>query len=225
MGRDQNDRHDADRVWRERQDLRAEKREEDRVEQEARGIALSRALDDTQATTAEEKRLALEHARYQVRVVLVVLGLFALVGLAFSVALLLPFNPLTVHSYEAVPDEVCPTDLVAVEIDYELEETPRVTQIDTQSRWRAVDVEGYEQGQILEGEETPIREDARLAPGRRKVESKVLRSAPPAPGVWEAGAILTAHGERITQNQRVEPWDHRGTIVLPASNAKCRGAS
>ena len=215
---------------------RGEAREEREVAREERGVSREdrevkreegavemhdRALKRDE--TSEDASQALRKARIRVRLVVGAIGTLALLAVASTVLLFLPYTPMTVYSYEAIPPVVCPGELLSVEVDYSLDAP--VSRIEVDQEWVAVDVKGIAPGQVLEGPESAVSDPDSLQTGRQVIKSSILRTAPPEPGVWRLGSVLTVSGLRITQVQTLTPESGTKTTVLPSTDAACkRGA-
>ena len=220
---------------------RGEAREEREVNREERGIsredrevkreehAVSRD-DSAIARDAEASRrdaqdvvghTTLRVVRWRVRILLSIISLFAFSGLVFVIILFLPYAPMEIYSYEIMPREACPGQLLTTRIDYSIEPGTPIDSGESRAVWTAVDVEGYDDGEQLPGEEAPLS-PVQFEPGRREVKGKILRPAPVVPGEWRFGAIITLHGNSTTQLQRLTPEATRTTRVVSAKT--CEGA-
>ena len=158
----------------------------------------------------------------QVKLVVGVICFFAFVAVAFLVALLLPYNPMTIHSYTPTPSEVCPDDLIAVEVDYEIADEMDVEEVEVRSYWSAVDAEGVTEGQKaleVEGQ----WEGASLASGRNTITSSLLRSAPRLPGEWLVTADIRVRGSAflVPHIQEIRVTADEITTVLPPDDERC----
>ena len=220
---------------------RGEAREEREVNREERGIsredrevkreehAVARddsAIErDAEASHRDAQDVVghttLRVVRWRVRILLSVISLFALSGLVFVILLFLPYAPMEIYSYEIAPREACPGQLLETSIDYSVEPNTPIDSGESRAVWTAVDVEGYDAGEQLPVEEAPIS-PVFFEPGRREVTGKILRPAPPVPGEWRFGVIITLHGNSVTQQQRLTPEAQLTTRVK--SGKTCKGA-
>lgn len=157
-------------------------------------------------------------------VIVALIGVLALISAVFVGTLFLPYSPMKIYSYEAVPREVCPSGIVKTRIDYSINARHAIINGVSRSQWVAVDATGYTRGQILEGEALPLPKE-QFQPGRFEIKGKLLRRAPPAPGEWRFGANLELHGPRFTQVQVLTPEEETTTTVLPADNKACEGTA
>ncbi len=220
---------------------RGEAREEREVKREERGVsredrevkreehAVARdesAIErDEQAARRDTQDIVghttLQVVRWRVRILLSIISLFALSAVVFVIVLFLPYAPMKVYSYEIMPREACPLQLLETRIDYSVEPNTPIISAESQAVWTAVDVEGYDKGEQLPGEEAPIA-PVFFEPGRREVQGKILRPAPATPGEWRFGVIITLHGNSVTQQQRLTPEAQLTTRVK--SGKTCKGA-
>jgi hypothetical protein len=144
-------------------------------------------------------------------------------GSLFLVAVLLvPFEPLSVYGYEAVPGRVCPGERVAVYVDQRLRDGYAVRSMEVEAAWEAVAAAGYEPGQrAFAGRTTLLRPE----PGPREVvESAVLRDAPETPGEWRIVGEVEVRGSRfgVPNVQEVRVESEKTTTVLAPSSPGCR---
>lgn len=143
-------------------------------------------------------------------------------GSLFLVAVLLvPFRPLAVYGYEAVPGRACPGERVAVYVDQRLRDGYHVRSMEVEAAWEAVAAAGYEPGQrAFAGRTTIVRPE----PGPREVvESAVLRDAPETPGEWRIVGEAEVRGSRfgVPNVQEVRVRSQKTTTVLPATDPRC----
>jgi hypothetical protein len=139
---------------------------------------------------------------------------------------IVPYAPLVVYSYEPTRTEVCPGELIRVDVDSELtlSGAQQVYDVIVQPEWSVMDVEGLTRGQTIEGAETALPAEA-LEPGRDVIQSDVLRPAPLQPGIWRHGAEVTVRGTAygIPRPQVLHVESDTVTTVFSPDHPKCEG--
>lgn len=165
-------------------------------------------------------------AKTQMWLVVSTIGFLALLAFVVMALTLVPYNPLVIYSYEPTRSEVCPGELIRVDVDSELtlSGAQQIYDVTAQPEWAVVDVEGLTKGQTIEGAETALPAEA-LEPGRDVIQSDVLRPAPLQPGAWLHGAEVTVRGTAygIPRPQILNPKANTMTTVLPPEHPKCEG--
>lgn len=169
---------------------------------------------------------AVKKAKTQMRLVVGSIGFLALLSFVVMALALLPYAPLAIYSYEPKRTEVCPGELIRVDVDSELilSGAQQVYSVSIQPEWVVVDVKGLTPGQTVEGAETTVPAEG-LEPGRNIIESDVLRPAQPQPGIWRHGAEVTVRGTAygVPRPQTLQPESDKLTTVLPPEHPKCEG--
>lgn len=168
----------------------------------------------------------IEQAQRRVRVAIGAIGMLVLLGVAFGLALLLPYTPMTVYNYYPSKTEVCPSTIMSVMVDYEIERTPigrGVREVEADPLWIVEDVEGLEPGEVLKREESEWAPHL-LEPGHRTTRSTVLRITPPKAGEWRPAVELTVRGRGvfgIPGVQEIRRETHETVTVLPFDHPSC----
>lgn len=173
-----------------------------------------------------EQAYPVRRAKTQMRLVVGAIGFLALLAFVVMALALIPYKPLVVYSYEPTRSEVCPGELIRVDVDSELilSGAQQVYDVTVQPEWVVVNVEGLTKGQTIEGAETALPAEA-LEPGRDVIQSDVLRPAPLQPGIWRHGAEMTVRGTAygVPRPQTLRPRADKLTTVLPPEHPKCEG--
>lgn len=160
----------------------------------------------------------IEKARRRVKIVLIVVGIFALILLGTGAILFRPYSPLVVLSYTPLETEVCPGQSVEVAIEIETPSSATVDRIESRSVWTAVDVEEITDGQEILGTQAIIQN-----PPTGEVVTEVLpRIAPRNPGVWQLGSIITVRNP--PWSQRVEVTSDTPITILRKDDPACTPA-
>lgn len=136
----------------------------------------SRGTNGTNGTSgADEAKLKRAQRRVAVAMGAIV---FLSVGAVLAMtSLLLPYSPITIHSYESAKPVLCPQEVTSVRIDYSLKGgAASVSRVTVEPKWEAVDVPGFEPGQRIESADA-VTANYPTNPGRRTIESDVLRVA------------------------------------------------
>ncbi len=176
---------------------------------------------DENTRNSEER---VNRARVRVDLAVKGIGFLALLALVGIALLVLPYSPMTIYSYEATVDEACPSEVVLVYVEYELEKA--VEFVELAPDWIAVDVEGLPRGYITEGAEGRIPGGALAVGERAKVRSSVVRVAPTVPGAWLVGGSVTVRGRAygIPYVQKLDPRADKPIAVLPSGAPECKNA-
>ena len=171
--------------------------------------------------TGEER---ISRAKFRVFFGVGVILLLAFVSLAVMALAVVPYEPLTIYSYEPTVSEVCSGASVRVKVDSELADDVMVRSVEIVPEWTAVNVPGLPPGARVRGAENELPPES-LAPGRSVSTSRVARPAPLQPGVWRHGAQITVRGIRyqIPTPQTVTVHSEKTTTVLGPDHPRCVG--
>lgn len=185
-----------------------------------------KGIPDPDVLTDTKPADRLNKAKTQMRLVVALIVSLALLSFVVLALTFLPFTPVTIYSYEPTRSEVCPGELIRVDVDSEIDPRPSrsVYSIKVQPEWIVVDVAGLAKGQTVEGAETTLPPEV-LKLGRSDIQSNVLRPAPPQPGMWRHAAEVTVQGSAygIPRPQILHPMADTLTTVLPPDHPKCEG--
>lgn len=166
----------------------------------------------------------LERARQQANFVVASVGVLAILSISSMLVLLWPWQGMEVYSYQATETEVCPLEVVGVVRDYRIHPEANIYSVEVHPSWIAVDVFGFKDGSVLAGPDGRYTE-AEEKPGRRVVNSSVLRVAPPQPGEWRLGSTIVVHGSPsilpIPKVQEIELASEEALTVLESDDPKC----
>lgn len=140
---------------------------------------------------------SVKRAKARVFIGVGVVVFIALVLIISGVLLLLPYRPMTVHSYTPGPTEACPNELVTVYVDYSVEEGVDIESMEVRGGWEAVDVPDFSPGsEIFVTRATFNAPDDYFTPGRHDRETRAPRLTPLIPGVWSPTSETTIRGWR-----------------------------
>lgn len=172
----------------------------------------------------------IERAKRRVWALGCLVGLFILLLLLAILVAIIPYEPITAHSYSASEREVCPGERVDILVDYQVKEGALLTSIKSSASWRAEDVSDpavRPGSDMLAGELTLKPPSEALKPGRHGEEIYVLRRARAEPGEWRAVATWTIRGKVlgfIPDVQTLAVADSKTVTVLdPKEHPECEG--
>ncbi len=169
----------------------------------------------------DERRI--DRAEKEMRFAVGGIGLMAVLAFLIGILLLWPYSPMTVYSYEAEVSEACAGVPVTAYIEYEIREGARVSRLEVEPDWIAVDVPGVAEGFVSVGGEGVIPGEGLETGYPARVRSSVLRVAPLQPGEWLVGGELTLRTSvyGLPRVQVLSPTAKEPITVLPADDPKC----
>lgn len=165
----------------------------------------------------------IDRAEKEMRLAVGGIGLLAVLAFVVGILLLWPYSPMTVYAYEADVSEACVGMPVTVYIEYEIREGARVSRLEVEPDWIAVDVPGVTQGFVSIGGEGAIPGDGLETGYPAQVRSSVLRVAPLQPGEWLVAGELTLRTSiyGIPRVQVLRPTAKEPITILHADDPKC----
>ena len=116
-------------------------------------------------------------------------------GLAYFVGSVVPWRPLDVHGFKAVPSQACEGELISIRTERTLRQglppDVRDLNIEIRSYWQNVDTHNRTAEDVANISEAA---DGYGPYGRHTITSPLLREAPTEPGVWRLVATYEVSG-------------------------------